>query len=272
MNKLALADMHIHSIRSFDGHDSVEDICRAAVKAGIKTIAVTDHYECGSPDSPDQCEPERIDLSVADVTAQIGKHGELEVLRGVELGQPHCDMETADRILHANEYDFVLGSVHYVKNGGDLYWFNYKERDPYEVYDQYINEVLKTAADCEFDSLAHMTYPLRYMIYRDGAVMDTSRYTDIYDAILDAIIKRGKALEVNTKLIEDPGGFFTPDEPILRRYYKKGGRLITLGSDSHYASLIGTGITRAADALRECGFDSYFIYRNRQPVEIPLGE
>ena len=268
MKTAFLADTHIHSIHSFDGHDSIADIAAAARSAGLSCIAVTDHFECGKVDSPDQCESLRIRDSVANASLENGSG--LRVLRGLELGQPQCAMEQANALLAENDYDFVLGSVHYINDGEDFYWFDYKKVDAAAVYDRYINDVLLVAQNCEFDSLAHLTYPLRYMTLRDGAKLDISRFDDIHDAIFETLAKRGKALEVNIKLIGRSGGFFTPDAAMLRRFRELGGKLITLGSDSHSASVVGGGIREGIELLRECGFDSYVIYENRIPTQIKI--
>ena len=40
-------DYHMHSHVSFDGHDSPEDMVRAAVDAGLQEICFTDHVGSG---------------------------------------------------------------------------------------------------------------------------------------------------------------------------------------------------------------------------------
>lgn len=268
MKNVPLADTHIHSIHSFDGHDSIADIAAAARSAGFSYIAITDHFECGKVDSPDQCEIERIRLSVRNATLE--NSSELRVLRGLELGQPQCAPEQAAALVNDNDYDYIIGSVHYINDGEDFYWFDYKEVDASTVYDRYINDVLLVAQTCEFDSLAHLTYPLRYMILRDGAKLDISDFADVHDAIFEALVKRGKALEINTKLIGRAGGFFTPDADLLKRFRELGGKYVTLGSDAHSASVVGGGIREGIELLRECGFDSYVIYENRLPTQIRI--
>ena len=38
-------DYHVHCLSSPDSKEPLEEICRGAVKAGIREIMVTDHYE-----------------------------------------------------------------------------------------------------------------------------------------------------------------------------------------------------------------------------------
>lgn len=45
-----IVDVHTHSIHSFDGNDSVEALCLAAIEMGAKVLAVTDHCDIDGKD------------------------------------------------------------------------------------------------------------------------------------------------------------------------------------------------------------------------------
>ncbi|MFR3124535.1 MAG: hypothetical protein ACLTN0_03340 [Coprococcus phoceensis] len=55
-----------------------------------------------------------------------------------------------------------------------------------------------------------------------------------------------------------------PGMEILRMYKELGGRIITAGSDSHRPERIGYGFDRVYQMLKEAGFDSISIYKNRK--------
>ena len=38
-------DLHMHTLSSFDGNFTAEQMCSAAVGAGLATIAFTDHFD-----------------------------------------------------------------------------------------------------------------------------------------------------------------------------------------------------------------------------------
>ena len=78
------------------------------------------------------------------------------------------------------------------------------------------------------------------------------------------------ALEINTRGTYDWQNRVGPEDWVLTRFRELGGKYVTIGSDSHVTRYIGEGFEAAAAALRRCGFDSYTIYRDRQPVQIPL--
>ena len=40
-----VADMHVHSTHSFDGKNSIEEMCAAAIEQGISQLCFTEHYD-----------------------------------------------------------------------------------------------------------------------------------------------------------------------------------------------------------------------------------
>lgn len=281
-----LFDMHTHSRHSFDGRDSVADMCRAAKKINIDHvnlagICITDHYEIGSSlfdlnkeETPKEQRPYWIEESFAAACTEKGNHENFRVLAGIELGQYTHDPTLGDKILSMYDFDFVLGSVHILRSGLDFYEVDYTKEDPAPIYRAYLEDLLETALTADFDSLAHMTYPLRY-VRRDGANIDLQPFDSIHDTILRALAKRNKALEINTSGLKNPNGsieninpcgFTMPDENLVRRFKELGGKYITLGSDSHTTDHIAVGFSRGLEILRDAGFEEPTAYVERKPI------
>jgi histidinol-phosphatase (PHP family) len=97
-----------------------------------------------------------------------------------------------------------------------------------------------------------------------------SKYSEIIDEILLTLIKNQKSLEINTAGLRQPIGVTSPDESIVRRYKELGGKLITIGSDAHFAEHLGAGIEQGYELALRCGFDSIALYQNRTPTLIPI--
>ena len=82
----------------------------------------------------------------------------------------------------------------------------------------------------KFDTLAHITYPLRYMLAKAGETPSYKPYTETkLDAVLKALIQVGhRALEFNTSRPSRSG---SPNaaRPLksIRRYKELGGKLVT---------------------------------------------
>lgn len=264
-----LPDCHIHSRSSFDSTEPVPSQCRAALRVGLSSLTITDHCELVADGSSKYWTPRAMRRSQKDARAAAEQFaGTLEVLSGVELGQPAYDPERAHAVLDAGDYDLVLASVHYLRDGRDFYYLNYNECDPNEVYDKYLTEILETVRFGRFDVLAHMNYPMRYIL-RDGAPFDETRYYDRYEQILRELADAGRGLEINTKniLYNSP---VNPDLPIVKMFRELGGKYITLGSDAHRASQLGVGIAEGARIALEAGFDCVYKYVAHEPVRVEV--
>ena len=133
-------------------------------------------------------------------------------------------------------------------------------------YRAYFEKVLETITLFEdFDVYGHMDYVNRYGSY-ENKVLNTADYQDLIDEILTLLIQKGKGLEVNTSGIRYGLGHFHPQIPLLKRYYELGGRIVTVGSDSHYNAHIGYLIEEAYGMLEAIGFQGYTTFEKRQPV------
>ena len=106
---------------------------------------------------------------------------------------------------------------------------------------RYLTVLLELCQWGAFDSLAHLTYPLRYIVAREKINVDMNKYQDVCDAIFEELIKNDKALEINTSgLFMDMR--YASEYFCLTKDIKLGGRYITVGSHSHYANRVCQGI------------------------------
>lgn len=260
-----IVDCHVHTSRSFDSESNIDALCEKAIELGLSGISVTDHCEVCVEGVNDYWSFESMRGSFEDALAAKKKfEGRLKVIAGVELGQPLHNIETCTKLLSENDYDFVLSSVHYLRNGLDFYYLNYRDDgDPDEIFSAYLDELLQTVDWAGFDSLAHLTYPLRYIIHREKIDLDLSKYQKKYDDILALLAEKGRALELNTSTAPE---FFVPDFELIKRFRQLGGKMITLGSDSHFVERLANSFEEAKLLLHEAGFNEIYYFEKRKPV------
>lgn len=266
------ADMHMHCQASEDSETPIECLCREAVKKRLQMIAVTDHVEM-----VDYTEG-AYDKALADSRQMMDKAAVpcgLRLLKGIELGEPCYDRAFAESLLSSYPYDFVLASQHRLSAGKpDYYFIDYSEWSDEQIEKEmadYFDEVLRVVKWNGFDSLAHLTYPFRYLPerWRNG---DYSRFQTVIDEILTTLAANGKALEINTSGIRKGQGMTSPDLPIIKRFYELGGRRITIGSDAHREHEVGSDLEIAADLAQKAGFTSYTVFIGRQPHSIAFDD
>ena len=147
---------------------------------------------------------------------------------------------------------------------------NYTQENIDSLLNEYFDQLLLVAKWGRFDSLAHLTYPLRYMLAQPGLRVEISRYQEKIDAILTELIEGKKALEVNTSGLRQHIGETLPNAEIVRRYYELGGTYITLGSDAHRWADVSAGIEEAMSMIYKIGFRHYTIYAKREPRMVPI--
>lgn len=248
-----MIDFHTHTAASFDCDAPLTSMADAALSSGLSGIAVTDHA-----DLPPYMTAEEVWQTVtaswqAADEAVATYADRLQILRGVELGEPLFDTALAREFLAAHPYDFVLGSVHAVRGEEDFYYWDFSKRDIAFELSRYFDEVLETVHFGGFHALAHLTYPLRYMPPACRPA-DFAPWKTALDAIFDTLVKRNIALEVNTAGLRNGFGATQPDVQLLRQYAACGGRLVTVGSDAHRAEDVGADVAATAATLRQMGF------------------
>ena len=76
------------------------------------------------------------------------------------------------------------------------------------------------------------------------------------------MISRNVALEVNLSTLWKGLGFSMPDTRILSFYHDCGGRLVTVGTDSHSPEHIGECVDEIFPILKSIGLDNILVVRN----------
>ncbi len=266
---MILTDMHSHTDLSGDCHIPITEMIQSAKEKGLQYYAVTDHHDLDYPDCG-------IDftLNLAASAEQLSKM-KLEntetfhLLAGIEFGlQPHLVTELA-QVNEQNNLDFILGSCH-LSNGVDPFdkaFFLNRSRD--EGYRAFFESVLGCVTSMQgFDALGHLDYVIRYWRGEGKSTYDYKDYGDLFDAILQTLIKKDIALEVNTAGYLHKLNQPHPALDVLTRYHQLGGELLTIGSDAHLPQNIASHFDIAEERLMAIGFKSYTTFINRQPHQI----
>ena len=265
-------DSHTHSKNSHDGIDTVDAMCNHALKNGILGFALTDHCELDQFYKPEI--KAGTQGSFDDMTKAKEKYGDKLLLScGVELGQMIMDEELRKSILSKNNYDFVLGSMHCIVGKSDFCMYDYSQwelSDIYKLLEKYYEEMYRTVKLDNFDSFAHITYPLRYIEGNFGIKIDITKYEDYIDGVLKTLAENGKALEINTSGLRQKLGRTMPTMDYAQRFKSFGGELITLGSDAHRADDMAKGIAETMENLEAIGFSHIAFFKERKPIMIEI--
>ncbi len=265
-----MIDYHIHTDISPDCKVPMRRMAQAAREAGIREVGFAEHIDL---DLPEEVELNFSDIDFKAYAAAIDEtrrdFPDLTVRCGIEAG---LGVETNERmaaLLEGFECDFVIGSQHIVFGSDPYYQSSWEKHTQREMYDEYMRVSLETVKACGFfDVLGHLGYIAKFCPHEDK-LMRYSDYSDAVDALLRALVERGKGLEVNTNgLYMTPSTM--PETAIVKRYHELGGEIVTIGSDAHYESVVGHAVTETLEALKSIGFKYVCAFDNRQPRFIKL--
>jgi histidinol-phosphatase (PHP family) len=265
-------DYHHHSENSVDSTTPMADICHSAIDRGITEIAFTEHVDF----IPEERNTGYFDYEryMRDIEACRQQFGDkLAVLAAAEIDYcPDFEDEIAGW-LTGKDFDFVVGSVHYIRGKGNISEPRaiecFGDRPVEEAYREYFGIVRQSAESGLWDSLGHIDLVKRYGTGHYGP-LDTEVFADEIDGILSAVIRTGMALEVNASGLRQGPVETYPGIAILARYRGLGGTKITVGSDSHTAEHTGIGADVAMNLVRTAGFDSILRFRGRKGTRVSI--
>lgn len=267
-------DTHMHSEFSGDSTAPMEDMVKSAIDKGLTHICFTEHFDKDYLDengNPTDLFNLNADSYLYDLLTMREQYaGKIRILFGVEVGvQPHLKRDLT-LFVNEHDYDFVLSSTHVV-DGKDPYYPAFAAAFPKEVRMKvYLEEVRKNLDAFKiFDSLAHLDYACRY--FEGGAEYNLSEVEGTIEEILKFLIKYEKSLEINTGAFRHGLPTMNPRTDILKMYHEMGGELITIGSDAHKPQDIAYGFDKATDILKSIGFENYYIYERRTPIDFRIG-
>lgn len=271
-----LADSHMHTkVFSSDAAQTIEEVIEASKALGISNISITEHYDMDYPHKDEiftfdlneygKIFPEWKELSAS--------KGGPSLHMGIEIGwQPHLN----DRINETTAtlpFDSIILSNHLFRGEEIFYSIETSLIPRADRNKEYISSLARMCTELDdYDILAHYDYINRYIDDKESAVFYKD-CPDQFDELFDVLIRKDKALEVNTssidKQISKGSSFVMPDPDIIKRYIAMGGKLITLGSDAHKSDRIGLHFIETAKYLKSLGVSEVFYYENRHPVSDP---
>ena len=290
MTMLTRADYHLHTDFSGDSEAPMESMIRAAIGLGLSEICFTEHHDPDYPGSPGYDDPLGTGLIIQDLgpdyfyldvdayracfLSMQERFGDLITLKfGVELGlQPHIAKDNATFVA-SHPFDFVIASTHTVDRMDVYYKQFFEKRSLKESVLRYFEATLENLQVFEdFDVYGHLDYIIRYLPepYAGRFTYDYADYAEVLDAILELLVSKNKGLDINTSNRFKNGGDINPSFAILRRFYDKGGRIVTLGSDAHKPEAIAGAFNDAVELMRRAGFREYCTFENRIPTPHPL--
>ncbi len=274
-----IIDCHTHSRNSFDAdNNTVIERCERAIQLGLDAMAITDHCEVNRFYEKDHYQinfeqkyddygfNKAFDNSMAEITGAKELYNQkLNLICGLELGQPLADIEVTEKILNDKRLDFVIASMHELPGHDDFAFIEYTKDNVPVLLERNFLEILKIAEWGKYDVLGHITYALRYIQGEQGINVNLKPYKEIIEQIFKKVIENGKGIEINTSGLRQKYGDTFPTFEYIKLYHELGGEILTLGSDCHTTSDLAKGISEGIEIASQAGFKKIAYFKNRKP-------
>lgn len=260
-------DYHIHTHYSADSEENPRNHIEQAIRMGLEEMCFTDHQDFCYPEMSFDLDVEAYYQEIQALKAEY--QDRIKIKWGIEIGLDLQFQEEIEQLIAKYPFDFVIGSIHVIK-GTEFYdpaqFFTNKTKT--KAHQEFFAETLACvkAFDC-FNVLGHLDYIVRYGPYEDKTV-DYAKHKDVILEILQTIIDKNKGIEVNTSgfAVHKTCGF--PNFDIVKKYYEMGGRIITIGTDSHTSNRIGEHVDTVREEYQKIGFTDITTFTNRIPDKI----
>lgn len=245
-------DLHTHTTYC-DGKNPPEEMVNAAIEKGLNTIGICAHSYTFF-DTSYCIKKETVPRFLAELRYLRAAYSDrIHVLCGIE--QDYYSEEMTD------DFDYVIGSVHYLKCGGEYVPVDetaeiLKEAadkhfggDIYALCEEYYRTVADVVNKTGCDIIGHFDLITKFQ--EKEPLFDTShpRYVAAWKAAADALLKTGVPFEINMGAISR--GYRTtpyPSSEIVAYIREHGGKLV-LSSDAHSADAIAYGFEQYESLL-----------------------
>ncbi len=269
------SNLHTHTTFC-DGKNTPEEMVETAISLGMCTLGFSGHAELPFEGCDTWCMVgEQLQNYRKTILSLKEKYASsIEIALGIE--QDYFSTKITD------PYDYVIGSVHYVKSQGkeiavDINADDFlKDIEEYysgnalrlaEDYFALVADVVKTT-DC--DIVGHFDLLTKFNEECGFLDEDSSTYQSLALEALDAVLADDPIIELNTgamargrRKIPYPAPF------ICQRIAEKKGRLL-FNSDAHFAQKLLFGFDEAIEYLRSFGIRELWYYHNGQFQAMPI--
>ncbi len=261
-----IADYHMHTPLCGHAVGEPEEYAAQAIALGLKEIGFSDHAPLVSHDDPTiTMNTDQLPLYLK-MIEEIKRKNESQLKVKIALEAdflPGFENKTR-AILTAYDYDYVIGSVHFIRQWA---FDNPEERDRWneqdvnKVYHAYFDLLRKSAQSKLFDIMGHVD-----LVKKFGHRPAEDMTTEVEETA--RVFKQcGVAVEINTSGLRKPVKEMYPAAWMLKIYCRAGVPL-TFGSDAHDPQDVGKDFEMAYALAKEVGYLEYRTYKNRQVDEI----
>jgi histidinol-phosphatase (PHP family) len=269
---LPLVDYHVHTARCGHATGAMERYVEHAIQAGLTELGFSDHlFMYWLP--RDQRDPVlgmaewEHDFYIEDVERCRRQYAsDITIRLATEADFIPGHEAELEAILHRYDWDYVIGSVHFIDGWGfddSRHLSGFDTWDIDALYARYFDLVGASAETGMFDTIGHADLVKKF------GHRPTRDQSEVYARLAARLSSAGVCIEVNTAGLRKPCHEIYP-HPDLLRACRLAGVATTLGSDAHAPNEVAADLESGARLMREVGYEAFVQYADRRRIEIPL--
>ena len=256
------ADYHMHTPLCLHASGEPTELAARAEQLGLTEIGFSDH----SPMERDGFDDWRMRASelseyVNRVEQARRDHPNLTIKLALEVDYLPGHEPWIRKLSQMYPWDYLIGAVHYVSESWALdnphKLSEWKNRDPYQVWQAYFKRLTMAAESGLFDIIAHADLCKKFCYY------PKEDCTPLFEEFLEAAKKHDVAMELNTAGLRKDCKEIYPSPQIVRLAHTKGVP-ITFASDAHAPEEVGMNFEEAVALARSAGYTEYCRFSGRK--------
>jgi len=266
----SLADYHLHTPLCRHAEGWPVEYARAARELGLAEIGFADHSPMPQFFDDWRMLLEELPRYFEAVEEARAAFPGLPIRLGLEVDYLEGQEEWIAKLAGMAEWDFLIGSVHYVTPDWAIdnpaHISRYNDRPLEEIWALYWKTLEKAIRSRAFDFIGHADLPKKFGHRLPGNEGERRR---MLDPVIRALAETGTAIEINTAGLRKPIGECYPTLEFLTLAREAGIDLL-LNSDAHAPAEVGAGFAEGVQLAREAGYTQLVRFEKRKKRHVAL--
>lgn len=186
---------------------------------------------------------------------------------GLEMDYlPHKEKKIEELLEEFNNFDYVIGSIHWLNHGfgfdidpNDPRW----EKESEKIFLDYFERLELAIKSNLFDIIGHID------LVKLWGHRPPENIVDIYERLTGLIKEKKISVEINTSGLRKPVKEIYPS-PLFLEILSKYDIPLTFGSDAHNPEDVGKNIRSSYDLAKKLGFKKVSLFDKRIPYYMNL--